>query len=464
MSIPTYAQRFKRKVGTTVLGPVLTRLATNGKAAFAGELIRSQFITVKQPEVPESEAITALILPKPGFTEDIHTSLVPDGRFRIISLDRAYTKFIYRAFLPRTVDDNNYRSAPPETEREKRRLREFWLAAWPHVSRGAIDVLLTGNFSYHAEQELTAALELHGIPVIALHKECLKSPALEEFYEHVYRERKIPFQGRAVSTYNEIERDIQVRAGSISADRIIVAGMARLDHIHRWRERFRGERRTTGERPTVLFMSFNARTGAPLISRKLPGRREILDTAHESVGWDKLVVECHAAMVDLAKRNPDIDVIIKAKDHARALAVIEESFGQGFQAPANLKIVVGGDPFKLITQADVLCGFNSTSLFEALAANVPVVSPYFEEAAAPQTRGYVVDLKDAAQRALSREDLIETLAVLSRSTHALGLATVLADAQLGALDRWLGNPDGKAGERIASFVHDIVKSERQASA
>ena len=442
----------------------MTRLAVSGKAAFAGDIIRSQFVTVKQPDVADTEAINALILPKPGFTEDIHASLVPDGRFRIISLDRAYTKFVYRAFLPKTVDDNNYRLALPEIEEGKRKLREFWLAAWPHVGRGIIDVLLTGNFSYHAEQELAAALEVQGIPVIALHKECLKSPTLERFYEQVYCERKIPFQGRAVSTYNDIERGIQVRAGSVPADRIIVAGMARLDQIHRWREQFNGEVRRTGKRPAVLFMSFNARTGAPLISRKLPGRREILDNALESIGWDKLVVESHAAMVDLARQEPDIDVVIKAKDHARALAVIEESFGQAFKAPANLKIVVGGDPFALIIKADVLCGFNSTSLFEALAANVPVVLPHFEEAASSESKGYVIDLGDAAEQALSREELVDSLAARSRSAHASGHATILADAQLRALDHWLGNPDGKAGKRVASFVHDIVNAGRPVAA
>ncbi|MBH63434.1 MAG: hypothetical protein CL569_13520 [Alphaproteobacteria bacterium] len=464
MSAPTYTQRIKRKVGTTILGPILTRLAAEGRAPLVGKLIRSLFVTLKQPQVHESQAITTLILPKPGFSEDIQASLGRDGRFRIVSLDRAYTKFVYRAFLPKTVDDNNYRSAPTETADKKLQLRDFWQAAWPHVSRGQIDVLLTGNFSYHAEQELTAALEAHGTPVVALHKECLKSPALETFYEHVYRERKIPFQGRFISTYNEIERDIQVRAGTVSPDRVVVSGMARLDKIHHWREKFGGAIRRTGERPTALFMSFNARTGAPLISRKLPGRREILDEAQEAVGWDRLVVECHAAMVDLARQEPDIDVVIKAKNHARALAVIEESFGHDFKTPANLKIICGGDPFSLITQADVLCGFNSTSLFEALAANVPIVSPHFVEAAAEDTKGYVIDLGDAAERAHSRQELIARLAARARSAHASGHATTLADAQLRALDHWLGNPDGKAGERVASLVSAIVRSEQRAAA
>ena len=176
----------------------------------------------------------------------------------------------------------------------------------------------------------------------------------------------------------------------------------------------------------------------------------------EALGWDDLVRHCHAAMVRLAERAPDIDVVIKTKDHARALAVLEESFGQGFKPPENLQFVVGGDPFSQITAADVLCGFNSTSLFEALAANVPIVLPLFAEAAATATRDYVIDLGCAAERAASSDELIERLAEGARANHAAGHATVLEEAQAEALDHWLGNADGAAGARVAALVHEVA--------
>ena len=452
----SFRYRLRRKLATKLLGRPLGRLAAAGRAGPAASLMRGQIVTLSEAQNP-AQAVTALMLPKPGFSEDVMASLCRDGRFRVLALDRAYSKFVYRAFLPPTVDDNNYRSAATEHDTAKAELRDFWAAAWPRLGRG-IDVVLTGNFSYHAEQEMTAALEAQGTPVVALHKECLKSPALEGFYEDVYRRRKIPFQGRFVATYNAIERDIQVRAGMVAPERIGVTGMARLDRIHAWRQGFNGARRATGPRPRVLFMSFNPRTGAPLISRKLPGRREILDAGLEALGWDELVRECHAAMVRLAEAAPDIEVVIKTKDHARALLVLEESFGPGFKPPANLEFVVGGDPFAQITVADVLCGFNSTSLFEALAANLPIVLPLFAEAAAPATRGDVVDLGSAAGRAASEDELVERLAESARANHAAGHATELAPPQAEALEHWLGNADGGAGRRVADLLHEVVKA------
>lgn len=455
----TYIHSVQRKININFFGFILKYLAATGRGQIAGKLMRKQLVQLKQPKTHNYKTITALILPKPGFSEDIQASLCSDTRFKVLAIDRAYTKFVYSAFLPKTVDDNNYRTAPPKTAEGKRRLREFWHAAWPHISRGEISVLLTGNFSYHAEQEMTAAIADHGVSVVALHKECLKSPSLENFYERVYRERKIPFQGRLILTYNKIEYDIQVKAGTIRSERIQVTGMARLDRIHKWRETFGGSVRKTGTRPTVLFMSFTPHTGTPLISRKLPGKREILDNYHENINWKSLVVKCHAAIAKMAEQQRDIDIIVKAKDHGRALEVIQQSFGPRFHPPENLKIIVGGDPFSLITRADVLCGFNSSSLFEALAANVPVVSPCFAEAAEEVTKGYVIDLQDAAAKAHSPEELIEVLSKKARESNAAGHATILGYPQKYALDYWLGNSDGQSGARISDIVHEIGMSQ-----
>ncbi|HJP21511.1 MAG TPA: hypothetical protein QF861_08130 [Alphaproteobacteria bacterium] len=455
MILESFRYRLRRKLATKLLARPLSRLAGAGRAGPAARLMQSQIVTLSEARNP-AEAVTALMLPKPGFSEDIMASLCRDGRFRVLALDRTYSKIVFGAFLPLAVDDNNYRSAPAQWDDAKAELRRFWADAWPLLGQG-IDVVVTGNFSYCAEQEMTAALEAQGTPLVALHKECLKSPALEGFYERVYRQRKIPFQGRRVATYNAIERDIQVRAGTVAADRVAVTGMARLDRIHAWRQEFEGARRRTGARPRVLFMSFNPRTGVPMISRKLPQRREILDDSLEAVNWEDLVRQCHAAMVHLAERAPDIDVVIKTKDHARALEVLEQSFGRGFKPPSNLEFVVGGDPFAQIIAADVLCGFNSTSLFEALATNVPIVLPLFAEAAAPASQGYVVDLGRAAGRASSADELVERLAEGARAKHAAGHATVLAEAQSEALEHWLGNADGGAGQRVADLVHEVVK-------
>ena len=77
----------------------------------------------------------------------------------------------------------------------------------------------------------------------------------------------------------------------------------------------------------------------------------------------------------------------------------------GRDRPANLKLVVGGDPQDLIARASVVCGFTTTALLEAIAAGKPVVVPRFAEAAVNQTRPYFLDLGAAVEHAASAGDL-----------------------------------------------------------
>ena len=112
---------------------------------------------------------------------------------------------------------------------------------------------MTGSYSYCAERELASATTSLGIPFIAFHKENLKTRGRVDFFERLYRERRGPFTGRKVLVYNQIERDLQVRAEVAPAAAIEIVGMPRLDRMHAWR------RANAGAVPagTILFFAFS---------------------------------------------------------------------------------------------------------------------------------------------------------------------------------------------------------------
>ncbi|MBT4488291.1 MAG: hypothetical protein HOK30_09340 [Rhodospirillaceae bacterium] len=406
--------------------------------------------------------IIALILPKSGFAEDVQSSLVRDGRYTVMALHRKAVKTIANCFFGELVDDNNYRQEDAAITARKVSYRRFMIEVCRHlIPRLNLDVALTANFSFYAEQEFSAALDHFGIPVVAMHKECLKTPGVEPFYEYTYSERKMPFQGRLISTYNEIERRIQINAGVAPADRIVASGAPRLDRMHDWRREHAGQDQSRDGRPTVLFMSFNEKAGCPIIGRRGDERFEALDPEQERINWRNLVRNSHGAMVRLAVEHPEIQVIVKAKNHGLAMAALQDGFGKDFEAPDNLEIVIGGDPFELIVSCDVICGFNSTSLFEALSANVDVVVPNFDEAAEPLTMPYVVDLGGAATRAGSVDELIAMLAAKALERPARNRAGELSQTNFQTLEKWIGNPDGQAGARVSQLIMDLVQRRRQ---
>lgn len=416
-----------------------------------------------QKEAGSSKCIHLLILPKAGFTEDVIATFGGNLKFRVNALDRTIVKAIFLTFLPKEIDDNNYVSDDPSIEKKKKELRTYWNGVLANLKRlMKIDVVLTGNYSYAAEQELAAACIQVGIPFVAIHKECLKTPGLEDFYRKKYETRKGPFLGSKICVYNEIEKYIQEKAGVASPEDITVTGMPRLDKIHRLRQEMSREAPdSVGNKPSVLFFSFNEKTGLPFIGRKTNERFERLDQDLERLHFKTLARNCHIAMRNLAHQEPWIKVIVKTKGDVTAKRILAKYYGNSFVPPKNMKIVSGGDPMNLIANCDVVCGFNSTTLLEAASMSKPIVIPGFDEALMETHSPYILDLESMAYYAYSQDELIDTIRRVCVDSNKKISKTKL-DAQTNRIIRkWTGNADGLSGHRVRTVIEKIVEDSKK---
>jgi hypothetical protein len=76
--------------------------------------------------------------------------------------------------------------------------------------------------------------------------------------------------------------------------------------------------------------------------------------------------------------------------------------------------------------------------------------PRFAEAAEVALQTYIVDLEDSAEYADSEADLVARL-----QAHALAPAPPTAElpaAHAALLQKWTGNADGRASQRVAAAV------------
>ena len=431
-------------------------LSRNGLAGLAALFFYLTLRKIKNGTPPVSkDAYKILMMPRVVFTEDVIFSLGGSAGFSIFAPLDMTIKGLAHGILPSYLDDNFYVTDKPEAEEQKRVYRDFLKRMWTKLHRYIrFDAVVTGNFSYYAERVLAAALEALGVPFIAMHKDNLKSAGRIEFSKAIYRERKGPFTGRRILVYNEKERRLQIEAGIAPPNRITVCGMPRLDRLHEWRRTDGGRTVISSQRPQVLFFSFTPKTILPRISRRagadLKGNVESLDEGTEAMNWNQLAERSHQAIMRLAKDTPGIDVVIKTKMRKREWTEMYRMLGERHDLPPNLKIVIGGDPTALILESHVVCGFNTTALFEAVAAGKPVIVPRFAEALDERLRPFIVDLEDAVDYADSDEDLI---VLLRQKAHEKSQPPVELDpVRIHILEQWVGNGDGRSGDRVRSAV------------
>ena len=258
----------------------------------------------------------ALVLPRPGLAEDVLTVLQKASDFSVLTAPAGIMKAVATGFLPPTIDDNNYANLPPAEEAAKREYRAF-LQKMLQRLRGfcRIDLIVSGNFAYFAERELHGAAEDLNVPFVILHKENLKSPGRRSYYEDHYRRRRGPFSGRRVIVYNAFEREIQIAAGIVPPDRINVCGMPRLDRAHAWRRAAAGK--PLPDRPRVLFFTFAAKTGLPVLRRKMPGARLEALPELDDLNWNETAAQTMQAIARFAKENPQVEVRGEVEARAR---------------------------------------------------------------------------------------------------------------------------------------------------
>jgi hypothetical protein len=404
----------------------------------------------------------ALVLTRAGFFEDVEESFRGVRDFDVVMWPNFALKAFAAAILSPSLDHNYYLTADPQIEATKRAYRDFLAKVWCHFSAlMPVDVVLTGNFGYCAEREFAAVVETAGTPFVALHKENVRPPKRIAYWHRLYKERRGPFAGRRVLVYNDIERELEIASKVAAPEKIVVTGMPRLDRIHRWRRNNVGASKDR-TMPQVLFFAFARHEKLTGIQRKpaagIAGNIELIEGEDwGKLSWKELGEESHRAMVELARRRPDISVIVKTKGQRRKkddiLAMLQFAADN---MPANLKIVAGGDPFELMAESRVVIGFNTTGLLEAIAAGKPVIVPWFGEAQDSAMSDHIIDLGDAVIYAPTSEELIQLAADFVDNPR--NLPGDLNETASRVLKHWVGNDDSAAGARVYQAIKDVIPS------
>jgi hypothetical protein len=402
-----------------------------------------------------------LIIEKAIFNDDVLEALAAIPELEVLGVKRAIIKAMAVGILPRHIcDDAAYISDDPAAQQAKRRYRDFCRRMARHlIALGRYDAVITGNWAYWAERELGAALEEMGTPFVVLHKEGIKPPARSEFLRDLFRRTRGQFMGRRMLVYQAAEREHQVSGGIARDDQIKIVGMPRMDRLHTWRRRAAaGEVKACAARPLVLFLAF-------LPNNFLPSYSGV----ESDLAWDGLCRGSLDVLFQLARVNPQIDVIIRPRgSEVKATAELAAACGP---VPANLKISADGNVVPLLQAAWVVSGHNTTVLLEGLAVGKPVVVPHFAEALDLRYAGYLVDVGEAAEHPRSEGAYAERLKAYCVKPPRI--ETELSPSAIAALDHWTGNSDGRSAERVrqailkeiglnASSVRDVTPSTSKA--
>ncbi|MGI8512964.1 MAG: hypothetical protein ACR2NH_10110 [Solirubrobacteraceae bacterium] len=295
----------------------------------------------------------------------------------------------------------------------------------------AFDVLVLPSDLFFYVREAAAASHRLGAPVVVVQKETTISPGAMTAHAERVKLYAPPVADR-MTVCSERQREFWLRAGA-EAERIEVTGQPRFDVYPRMERAA-----AAAERPTALFFSY------------------LVDAYHPGAGggepvWTRLHRQTEEGLWELARAGWRVRI----KPHPQQDFQAEKRRLRSAARGLRVELVdPGADARALIAAADVVVGFQTTALLEAMAAGKPVLYTGWDPEAA-RLRDNLVPLADWDDAI----DVVTDAAALAPTARgALGRPlderTRARRAEL--VEGILGPIDGHASERALAAVRRVV--------
>lgn len=296
----------------------------------------------------------------------------------------------------------------------------------------AFDVILLPSDTFFYVRSLPAAAHALGIPVVVMQKETTISVHTMEKHSQEMR-IEAPFVADWMTVCSERHREFWMRAGAEGA-LVEVTGQPRFDIYASRRTRPPSARRR------ILFLTNELDAYVPGVGQGMGLRT-----------WEPLRDATEAALVD-AVRQGTCEVLVKIhpqQNHRVESARIARRSGDRWRhgievAPPD------ADTRELIVRADAVVGFQSTALYEAVAAGRPVIYAAWGDEY-ERFRSGLIPFDQASSSCVHHATSADELATLL--SHEMPVPGVGCTAWY---EEALGPVDGHATDRVARRLMSLA--------
>lgn len=391
-----------------------------------------------------------LVYYKMGGVDDLEELFKTEQpNFEVVFLRRDFQKRVAKHFFPsRALSDFTFKKYASSERRAAYAV--FMTGCFKYIDRLLpFNLVLQFHITYYQERDIASALAPLGKKFVTLQKEGLRPRASWQKMVRVYQIQLDKYVGSKILTYNQATKDCLTVSGIVEKDKVHVIGMPRLDHSHHLRIK-----RTHPVVPTITFFLIDPIAGLPNIVNDdgTIGPMRFECPNGDLIVWDKLVNNVNQAMITYANDNPSIRVKLKGKG---LFSNYSDQFASNL--PANVEVCYGPTGHHLLENSSVVVAYNSTIIFEAIAASLPVIIPHLFGGDEPHPMlKYNYRLNDVAKIVNTYDELCESL------SGALNLEQKSAPdndwKRRAVLTEHLGNPDGKSSERLHESLQTLFRS------
>jgi hypothetical protein len=296
---------------------------------------------------------------KTHFSKDID-QLVLQTDLNIVRLNNGFFCFFQEVFVPADVMRQTFYQNEEYQKRYKRewiileKFADLFILNLEKNLGQKIGIIIAAHVDYGHVDSLRLVAARRNIKFTCLVRENFILEREKIDVRDYYFNHKFKFQGDRIFVFSEATKNILAEAQVFETSKIIVTGAPRFD----------------------IWRDFKKTT--TLGSQKINQTITLVSFSHP----DYLAPEAFAILVKefekMARLVPQINFLIKAKDRGDYFRITEDL---KITETSNLKISFTSDIKELLKSSNIVIGFNSLLLVEAIMAQCHVVIPYFLDSA-----------------------------------------------------------------------------------
>lgn len=394
-------------------------------------------------QVPSGKGVKVLVI-NHHFDQDIEALIDGCGEFASFFVVNCMPFFNQATLFFRTDDERDgiipYPALPEDIKKGYRRICRALFDDLYSIYPFELVVMPSDSFWWI--REFLEVVRENGIKRIVIDKEGTISPYSFKVHSEQIRE-KFPLMSDYILVWSERQKNFWIKAGATEGA-IKVVGQPRSDFFfqqYRWRTRKSLE--VEDYKKLILFFTFDVDAYINLFPYE--------ERHREGYTWLTLRNEINETLLDFAKRNPDVCILVKVHPQQSDIDFMRQ-FVKESDLP-NLRLTEGAAISNhLIVNSDLIIGFQTTAITESMLTTKPI----FYTAWGPTEQKLRKELipfheTDGLDRIASPVELMTKLDLWNKGEKVGGDIT----QRKAFTDQWL-SADGHVCKRIAAELLEIA--------
>jgi hypothetical protein len=370
-----------------------------------------------------------IVLPKSGGYDDLVASYENDkipNSIQYFTLPRILIKTIFHFYLS-SAAYGDYLTLQKDQETVKKSNQYKFALEKIFIfldKKWKFEGIIGFNIFYYAEHNVHEIITKIRKKSIILHKESVVPEAECKNNEVLYKKNE-KFKGNKISVYSNNEKKLLEKTEIAKPNQIVVNGCARLDLAFKYQKISPNNNR-------ILYYMIE--------------KERFIPNENSFVNWSNLKSKTERYLVNFAKKNPGIDIIFKGKIGVHKREELPQNL------PSNCKFISKGAGHGLLKQAKIVIGFNSTVVYEAIAANRYLLIPNFNINTSKE-RENLLDLPSTKYLVNSEKEFNDKLNEFLQEEK---INKQLSEEEKNILFKYFGNNDGESGSRTRKFIENTL--------